>query len=200
MAWMLGHSEEDAMRIDNPSSSYPFAPQGLQWKLAVFCLAGILLVLANPTAFGQGHQVVPITVPGANAGSTTPFGVNKSHYVVGWSQGSSGHTLGFLYEAGKYTNLTPPGASGTEVTAYGINDSNVVVGDFFGTDNYYHGYTYTAGTYKQYDVDLGVVSTSLFGINSLGHLAGSWLPRNTLVEEGFIDVGGDRKSTRLNSS
>ena len=57
-------------------------------------------------------------------------------------------------------------------------------------DNSYHGYTYVGGAYKQYDVDKAVASTSLFGINNAGHLVGSRVPLDTLVAEGFTDIGG----------
>ena len=57
-------------------------------------------------------------------------------------------------------------------------------------DNSYHGYTYVGGAYKQYDVDKAVASTWLFGINNARHLVGSRVPLDTLVAEGFTDIGG----------
>jgi hypothetical protein len=46
---------------------------------------------------------------------------------------------------------------------------------FFGRDNFYHGYTDVGGTLKQYDLPGGKshFSTSLFGINNNGDLAGA---------------------------
>jgi hypothetical protein len=45
----------------------------------------------------------------------------------------------------------------------------LVVGDFDeSSDNAFHGYTYKGEVYTQYDVDLGVVSTSIFEVNSTG--------------------------------
>ena len=72
-----------------------------------------------------------------------------------------------------------------------MDDLNEVVGDFLGSDNSYHGYTYVGGAYMQYDVDKAVASTSLFGINNAGHLVGSRVPLDTLVAEGFTDIGGE---------
>jgi len=179
------------MQIETTSATYFSARRRFRVELALFCLACVLVMLANTTAFGQGYQVTDVTPPGARTGTTTPVGVNKNHYVVGYYTDSSGNTVGFLNEAKTYIALTgPTGANGNFARAIGINDSNVVAGDFFGTDNLYHGYTYTAGSYTQIDVDPGHASTSVYGINSLGHLSGSWNPPTMQVNEGFIDVGG----------
>jgi len=175
------------MNIEQMSAGHKRNSRRPRLKLATLLfLVPFLMMLNPPSMLGQGFKMTKLNP----FNSTTPFpvAVNTGGSVVGDYVDSSGNTQGFLYVGGKYTSLDYQGA--TFMRAVGINDSNEVVGDFFGSDNFYHGYTYVNGTYTQYDVDKGVVSTSLFGINNAGDLVGSYVPTSTGVEEGFIAVGG----------
>ena len=176
------------MNIEQISRGYERSSLRLRLKLAVVLfLAHFLVTLMPQSALGQSLKT-QLNAPD-NAAGTFPFGVNTSEAVVGSYVKTSGATSGFLYADGKYTTLDYPGSENF-TRASGINDFNEVVGDFLGSDNSYHGYTYIDGAYMQYDVDKAVASTSLFGINSAGHLVGSRVPLDTLVPEGFIDIGG----------
>lgn len=176
------------MNLEQLSTGYKRISQRLRLKLAILLfLAPFLVILRPQSALGQGLKT-QLNAPGNTTG-TFPFGVNTSEAVVGSYVNTSGATSGFLYTDGKYTTLDYPG-SDNFTRASGINDFNEVVGDFLGSDNSYHGYTYVGGAYMQYDVDKAVASTSLFGINNAGHLVGSRVPLDTLVAEGFTDIGG----------
>ncbi len=97
--------------------------------------------------------------------------VNSANQVVG-NYVAGGVTKGFEYLGGtQYMTIAPPGTNGF-ARANGINDAGEIVGDFFGRDNAYHGFTLINGTYKQYDVQRGVLSTSIFGVNNNGRLCG----------------------------
>ena len=135
-------------------------------------LAPLFLVLSVSSALGQGFKMTQLNPPGFQAGTAIPYGVNASEAVVGFGTATSGGTVGFLYSGGKYTTLDFP-KKNTFTRASGINDSNEIVGDWYeASANTYHGYTYVNGTYQQYDVG-GKVSTSIFGVNSAGHLTGA---------------------------
>ena len=176
------------MNIEQMSAGNKRRSQGLRLKWAILLLlAPFLVILRTQEALAQVLKT-QLNAPG-NATGTFPFGVNTSEAVVGSYVNTSGATSGFLYADGKYTTLDYPG-SDSFTRASGINDFNEVVGDFLGSDNSYHGYTYVGGAYMQYDVDKAVASTSLFGINNAGHLVGSRVPLDTLVAEGFTDIGG----------
>ncbi len=162
--------------------------RALRWRwVTVLFLAFFALMLAPLSAVGQGFLMTQLVVPGAQAQSIYPQGVNVNGAVVGYYTNSSGLWEGFLYSAGTYTALSYPGA--TEYTrASGINDSGTVVGDYeINGDNTVHSYTYSAGTYTPYS-DYNGMSTSLFGINKAGNKVGS-VGGNGIVE-GYIDIGG----------
>src|ERR1039457_7321909 len=180
---LISARQRTQMNIEHMSAGHKRSPQGLRLKLATLLfLAPFLLMLGTQSALGQGFKMTELNVPGNTTG-TFPFGVNTSQSVVGDYANSSGAVVVFLYAGGKYTNLTYPG-SNNFTRANGINDSNTIVGDFLGSDNFYHGYTYVKGSYTQYDVNKGVVSTSIWSINNAGDFVG--------IEgaEGYINIGG----------
>lgn len=86
--------------MENTSSTYFDSPRELNWKLALFCLAGILVVVTTQSAFGQGHQVVPINVPGARAGFTMWRGRSSPRHRIGGNES-------FQLTTKKWTTLTP---------------------------------------------------------------------------------------------
>jgi hypothetical protein len=176
------------MNIEHMSAGYKRSSQGLQLKLAALLfVAPFLVMLSTQSALGQGFKMTELDVPGNTTG-TFPLGVNTSQSVVGDYVNSSGAVVGFLYAGGKYSDVIFPG-SNNFTRANGINDSNTVVGDFYlSSDNGYHGYTYVGGVYTQYDVDLGKVSTSIFGVNNAGDFAGTVGAGSST--EGFVTIGG----------
>lgn len=182
------------MNIDPMSVRPTRSSQDLHFKLArLLFLVPFLGMLSTQSALGQGFKTSRLNPPSAYTASA--LGLNTSQAVVGqYEDENTGATLGFLYAGGKYTVLNPPGSANTFARGNGINDSETVVGDFFGTDNFYHGYIYVKGTYTQWDIDLGKVTTSLFGINNSGDCVGSWVPTTTFVEEGFISKGCNSNS------
>ncbi|HLW87756.1 MAG TPA: hypothetical protein VKR57_04645 [Terriglobales bacterium] len=148
----------------------------------------LFAVLSAPNVMAQGLKVSQIAVPGATA--TVPNAVNKSNYAVGYFYNASNAVAGFAYLGGtKFKTFSAP-KSNDYTRILGINDSNVVVGDLFGNDNFYHGFMVTNdGTkYSQYDVDLGVASTSIFGINNGGNFVGA--TGSGGPNQGFVNIGG----------
>jgi hypothetical protein len=145
-------------------------------------------VLSAPDGTAQAVKVQQITVAGATA--AVPNGVNKNNYVVGYFYNSSNAVVGFAYLGGtKFKTFSAP-KSNNYTRILGINDSNVVVGDFFGTDNFYHGFMVTndGAKFSQYDVNKGVVSTSIFGINNTGNFVGATGAGGP--NQGFVNIGG----------
>src|SRR5262249_20589409 len=141
-------------------------------SLLAFLLPLALLTLAPRTAAAQALKVTQINPPGATVTASFAMGINNSNQVVGNYVVNGTVVKGFQYLGGtQYQNIVFPG-SVNYTRANGINDSGEIVGDFFGADNFYHGFTLIGGTYKQYDVQKGVVSTSVFGVNNNGDFAG----------------------------
>src|SRR5579863_4721711 len=160
------------MNIENipaQSERYPLNPR---FNLAtLLLLAPLLLLICAQTTLGQGFKVTQLNAPG-NASGTYPSGLNTAQSVVGEYTNGSGAVVGFSYIGGKYADIVFPG-SDNFTRANSINDSGTIIGDFFGTDGGYHGFTYIGGNYTQFDVDKGVVSTSIFGINNAGDFVGT---------------------------
>jgi hypothetical protein len=157
---------------------------------ALLFLVGIILLPSYMFAASTGvNSYKVIEVDPSEISSPYPAAVNKTNIVVGSGTTSNGDTEGFEFKAGKYTTLVFPGSNGF-TRANSVNDAGVIAGDFYlSSDNGYHGYTYSKGKYKQYDVNLGSVSTSVFAINNSGNLGGA-VGANNSVQQGFVDIGG----------
>jgi len=156
---------------------------------ALLSLVGIIVLPGSMYASSgvTSYKTITVNPPG----TTTPYpsAVNKSNAVVGETVAANGTTQGFELKGGKYTSIIFPGSSGF-TRANGVNDSGIVVGDFYlSSDNGYHGYLLKGTKFTQYDVDLGTLSTSLFGINNAGNMAGS-VGENGQANQGFVDIGG----------
>ena len=152
--------------------------------LVLFLLIpGLLYAASGVNAF----KVVQVNPPGST--SPYPAALNKSSEVVGSFTTAGGATVGFSLKKGVYTTLIVPG-SNNFTRASGINDSGVIVGDFYtSNDNAYHGYLYKKGKFTQYDVQLGTVSTSIFGINNAGNFSGS-IGSNGNPNQAFVNKIG----------
>ena len=165
-------------------------PQPANWFRRVSNLLLLTLSTFCPSLCAQAQAVkaVQITPPGAV--SSVAWGTNKHSFVVGNFTTASGEVEGyaFLYFSQFKTFVAPKSTNFTRINA--INDSNTVVGDFLGTDNFYHGFIIANnGTkYSQYDVNKGVVSTSLFALNNSGSFGGA--TGSGGPNQGFISVGG----------
>jgi len=158
---------------------------------AVLCGAALVTVT---NARAQGLRITQLNDPNATTG-TFAAGVNTKNRVVGvytytTTAGSPPMTItvtnGFQWTSGtNYKDIIFPG-SNNFTRALAINDSGTIVGDFLGPDGYYHGFTDAGGTLKQYDVPggRGHFSTSLFGIDNNGDLAGS------ANGQGFVRIAG----------
>jgi probable HAF family extracellular repeat protein len=147
--------------------------------------AGLFALLAGwiPNAHAQtlgAYKVSQIAVAGATA--TYPQTLNESAKVVGFYTTASA-TAGFELAGKKYKEIHVPGSNGF-TRALGINDSSLIVGDFLGKDGAYHGFMLSDGKYTKYDVDKGVVSTSIFTVNDNADFAG------VAGLEAFINIGG----------
>jgi hypothetical protein len=134
----------------------------------------------------------PSTPPNA-AGTTVGVGLNDSDVATGYFIDGNGATRGFVRFADGSFNapLIAPNDNSGYTRGLGINNTGTVVGDFLQTGNntsQFHGYILKNGNYTQYDIG-GPVSTSLFGINNNGHLAGTF-GSSVQPNQGFLDKNG----------
>lgn len=127
-------------------------------------------------------------------------GVNASAQVVGYSQTSSGTTNGFVWTSGATdgvagnVQMKSLGTLGGPVSqAYSINDSGQITGYSdvpAHPSNHQHAFVYSAGTM----IDIGQLLTSLvnsygYGINGLGHVAGTAYDNNYTAPHAFFYNG-----------
>ena len=177
------------MNRESTQQEITFLQQILRFARAGwFCAAAVLAVIPQ-LAWGQSYQVTQLNSPLAKTATTTPFGVNKAHSVVGnyVPKSAPTTTVGFLYSGGKYTVINPPSSDGF-ARANGINDSGLIVGDFGTSDGRFHGFKYSGGTYTTYD-ETTTESCGIFGLSSNGNFGGD--VGNGPVR-GFINVGGKK--------
>jgi len=152
---------------------------------AVFFLL-LISNLARATSSVAAYNVTQLNPPGATA--SFAIGLNNANDVVG-NFTVSGVVEGFLRKGTlgtQYTTVAFPGAKNF-TRANGINDSTLIVGDFLGTDGFYHGFTLKESKYRQYDVNKGVASTSIFAVNNNGDFAGATGSGGS--NQGFVYIG-----------
>ena len=154
-------------------------------RSSLLVLFALMTGLFQTATASTSYKVQQINPPGST--STFAVGINNASTVVGNLTTSAGVVQGYEFAAGRYTTIRFP-HSNKFTRANGINDSNLIVGDFFGTDNFYHGFTFSGGKYTQYDVQKGVVSTSIFAVNNNGDFAGA--AGFGGPNQGFINIGG----------
>jgi len=153
-------------------------------SIATITLTLGALAASAATLCGQGLKITQLAFPGATA--TYGSGVNSANHVAG-VYATSTATKGFEWLGGTHYESIVFKGSNNFTRANGINDAGEIVGDFLSTkDGYYHGFTDVAGTLTQYDAPggLGHFSTSLFGIDNNGDLAGS------AGDQGFVSING----------
>jgi hypothetical protein len=155
---------------------FPRVLSKIGFLLLCLLFSGFTQAATPPTAY----KVAQVAVK--NATATFGQGLNTSGAVVGLYTTASA-TEGYMYASGKYSLIKVP-KSNNVTRAFGINDSNLIVGDFLGTDGFYHGFKLSGTKYTQYDVDKGVVSTSIFGVNNAGDFVG------IAGAEGYVNIGG----------
>ena len=176
------------MKIRNIPGSYKQKSRDLKFVALLF-VAAFLMLLSTSSALGQGFKMTQLNVPGAQTGTTGPFGVNTSQDVVGAYKNASGDTVGFLYSAGKYTNISPPDADGY-ARAEGINDSDIITGNYLDSGGRYHGFIYSKGTYTTYD-ETKTESCGIFGLNNAKDFVGN-VGNTGEPGRGFINIGGKK--------
>jgi hypothetical protein len=116
-----------------------------------------------------GQPVIRYKVPGSE---TTAFtGINNSMAIVG-SYGTREHaTIGFLYEAGKITQVLPPGATQSSVVA--INDLGILAVRAIDSTGLAASYIETGTSFTSIAVP-GAASTAIAGLNNLGGSFGTF--------------------------
>jgi uncharacterized membrane protein len=133
---------------------------------------------------------------------TSPAGINDAGQIVGTLRESfDGPQHGFLYVAGRYTNIDVPGATGTY--PFGINDAGQIVGQFV-DDTGVHGFLYRVDRgFSTIDVP-GAQQTYASGINDSGEIVGAfqkdgWHGFLADSEGSFriVDAPGSVEDTRL---
>jgi hypothetical protein len=158
-------------------------PAGSQFKLGTLLV--LFLAATLSAAHGQNFTLRKVSPPT----STYSFaaGINqKGTTVVGAFQDAGSQFKGFAYNGIRYQTIEVPGPGATQ--AAGVNDSNTVVGFFDGNDGFTHGFLINNGRLTQYDVNKGVVSTYIYGINNAGNFTG-FVGFNG-ANQGFVNIGG----------
>ena len=153
------------------------------WKALPWFMLVLLASLGSPAARAQAVKVTQLIAPSSTG--TYAAGVNKLNHVVGVYSTATA-TRGFEWLGGSSYKTIVFKGSNNFTRALGINDSGEIVGDFLGRNGYYHGFTDVGGKLTQYDAPggLGNFSTSLFGIDNNGDLAGA------ADGYGFVSIGG----------
>jgi len=147
-----------------------------------------------PRALGQQYKFQRLNPPGATFSSAA--GLNNTGMVVGFFELAGGALQGFAYDGTGYRTISFP--ESTYTLATGVNDSGTVVGLFEGDDGFTHGYLLEGQQFTQYDVNNGVVSTFIYGINNAGNLVG--FVGNDGANQGFVNIGGTLTQFTVNGN
>lgn len=113
------------------------------------------------------------TVPGADANSTSPSGLNDKGQIAGYySTGMGSAYHGFLREYGTYTTIDAPGASYTFLD--GLNNSGIIQGQIYDAAGAAEGFVASSGGVFTIVNDTNATNTALVGINDHGDVCGSY--------------------------
>jgi len=121
-----------------------------------------------------------INLPGSfNATSVTATGINDAGVITGYFTNAGGATLGFIDDAGTFSQFNDPG--GSDTMFLGINSSDEVVGSFVDGGGNTDGLLFSFGPDSFATIDdplssstpaFGVAGTTINGINNAGDLVG----------------------------
>ena len=134
----------------------------------------------------QGGTFTTFDVPNG-VGATQPEGINDTSEVTGtYYDATTGLEPGFLrHPDGSVVDIVPPN-SGGYTEANGINNSGTIAGRDIGAVS--EGFVLSNGKYTITDVP-GATNTSLFGINNLGDIVGSYVDTSGTTH-GFLKSNG----------
>ena len=132
---------------------------------------------SNGTAFSLSGSTYA-TRPNVNGStvSESAFGINDGGLIVGqYTDGTTGTTLGFLFNGSAFTTLNPV-LNASVTNAQGVNNNGMVAG-FYSTDGVHqHGFFYNSGTDQfTFPADptiSNLVLTQFLGINDNGLAVG----------------------------
>jgi len=123
----------------------------------------------------NGTKLTKLDDPKAKPGTTAGSNLNPDGAisVVGsYTSSTTGHSVGFLYKGGKYTDIPgPSGSIGTFGSA--INDNGAIVGYYVDAASATHGFLLKGKTYTTLDVP-GATATFATGINKSGKIVLYW--------------------------
>ena len=138
---------------------------------------------ANHGYLNNKGVITYIEWPGAI--HTFPVVVNDFGTAAGFFITRSSAGGGFIFQNGIFSELLLPDA--TQIQPHAINNSEEIVGTFYdGITNY--GFSIINGVGSVIE-PLGSTSSSVFAVNDLGGLVGTYADMN-LVEHGFTDING----------
>jgi probable HAF family extracellular repeat protein len=134
----------------------------------------------------QGQNLTTLDDPNGTNTDANNLAPQSPIRVVGSYAGSTGSSVGFLYEGGEYTDIRGPGdAIGSNAT--GINDAGAIVGFYTDSSNLTHGFLLTEDGYTTLDVP-GASATSATGINDKGMVVVFWLDSKGAYESSIYDI------------
>ena len=137
----------------------------------------------------SGKKLITLDDPNAKSGTTGGNGIQyNGTAVTGSYTNSAGVSVGFLYKAGKYTDIPGP-VGNVYAAANGINDKSEIVGNSTDSSGITHGFLLKGGKYTTLDVPggLGTVATGIndkgvivlfYGVNSSGTVGGAMTSNN----------------------
>jgi hypothetical protein len=141
-------------------------------RAVAWCELGTLpLFLAVPFRSARVQHFTFRKVSPPTSTYSLAAGINQKGIPVGSALQDSGCQFkGFASDGTRYRTIFISGPEQNKAT--GVNDSNTAVGFFDGYDGVNHGFLIKNGAFTQYDVNQGVVSTYIYGINNAGNFTG----------------------------
>jgi probable HAF family extracellular repeat protein len=134
----------------------------------------------------QGQNLTTLDDPNGTNTDANNLAPESPIRVVGSYAGSTGSSVGFLYEDGEYTDVPGP-SDAMASNATGINDAGAIVGFYTDSSGLTHGFLLTGDGYTTLDVP-GASATSATGINDKGAIVVFWLDSKGAYESSIYDI------------
>jgi probable HAF family extracellular repeat protein len=149
----------------------------------------VVVLLSNAMAARAGF--ITLDYPGTG-NATIARGISNNGKVVGSFTDSTGVVRGFTFIGGTFSAPIVDPSDNTGLTrGLAINNAGTVAGDFLhlssGGTFTFHGFFLTGGSFSTFDVP-GPVSTTIIGLNDLGHFSGAF-GSTALPNKGYINNG-----------
>jgi len=150
------------------------------------CIAALAVMAAFVTPASADYIVLNVSCGGCTVVNSAATGINNNGEVVGYFTDPSGHSNGFVYQGGVYTEITVPFSGVTDTSVTGVNDSGEIIG-YYSDASGQHGFTDITGTFTTVDRPLNT-GTMLAGINNSDEIVGYDSAGNFVYNGGSFTV------------